>query len=70
MVDSPSVAISISIAVLLYDDRLVTVSVIAVPNEIPIAIPIRAARADCYTNRPDTDPNLFCSGWHCGANAG
>jgi hypothetical protein len=60
--------ISISIVVLLDDDRLV--SVIAIPNEVPIAIPIHVARADCYTNRPDTDPNLFCSGWHCDANAG
>jgi hypothetical protein len=62
--------ISITIVVLLDDDRLVTVSVIAVPNDVPIAIPIRVARADCYTDRPDTDPNLFRSGWHCDANAG
>jgi hypothetical protein len=60
--------ISITIAVLLYDHRLVTVSVIALPNDVPIAV--RVARADCYTNRPDTDPNLFCSGWHCDTNAG
>ncbi len=54
------VSISIVVAVLLYDNRLVTISV-------AIAVPV-VARPDCYANRSNTDPDLFCANRHRAAN--
>jgi hypothetical protein len=62
MVDRPSI---VSIVVLLYDDGLVAISVVALSNQVTIAIPV--VGSDGYTNRPD--PDLFCHGRHCAANA-
>ena len=53
-------SITVSIVVLLYDNRLVA---IAVPSLVTVA------RPDCYANRPNTYTNLLCSSRHCGANA-
>jgi|HubBroStandDraft_6_1064221.scaffolds.fasta_scaffold329586_2 hypothetical protein len=58
--------IVISIVVLLYDDDLITISVVAVSNQVTIAIAM--IRSDGYTNRPNSD--LVCCGRHCAANAG
>ena len=71
--DNRLVAISIVVAVLLNDDRLVAISIMVAVylNDnrlIAVAIPLIMARPDCYANRPNTDPNLLCSGRHCAAN--
>ena len=62
------------IAVLLYDNRLIAISIVVAVflNDnrlITVAIPLIVARPDCYANRPNTDPDLFCSGRHCAANS-
>jgi hypothetical protein len=64
MVDRPSIVISISVVILLYDNGLITISVVAVSNRVVIAM----VRPDGYANRPN--PDFFCSGRHCAANAG
>jgi hypothetical protein len=66
MVDRPLIVIAISIVVLLYDNGLITISVVAVSNQVAIAIAM--VRPDGYANRPN--PDFFCSGRHCPANAG
>jgi hypothetical protein len=68
MVDRASIVIPISIVVLLYDDGLVTIPVVAVSNQIAIAIAM--VRPDGHANRPNPDPDFFRSGRHCAANAG
>jgi len=59
---SPLIVISISIVALLDDDDLIAIPVVAVSNQVTIAILV--ARPDGYTNA-----DLFCSGRHCAANA-
>jgi hypothetical protein len=65
MVDRPLIVISVPIVVLPYDNGLITISVVAVSNQVTIAIAM--ARPDGYTSRPN--PDFFCSGRHCAANA-
>ena len=50
------------IAVLLYDNRLIAISIVVAVflNDnrlITVAIPLIVARPDCYANRPNTDPD-------------
>ena len=48
------ISISIVIAVFLYDNRLISVSIV-------VAVPVAVARPNGYANGPNTDPDLFCS---------
>jgi len=61
------IVIPISIVVLLDDNDLITISVVALSNHITIAIAM--VRPDDYANRPNPDPDFFCSDRHCAANA-
>jgi hypothetical protein len=56
-----SISISIVIAVFLYDNRLISVSIV-------VAVPVAVARPNGYANGPNTDPDLFCSSRHCAEN--
>src|SRR5471030_2367262 len=49
--------ISVVVTVLLNDNRL-----------LAVAIPFVVTRSDCYANRSNADPYLFCYGRHYGAN--
>lgn len=56
-----SISISIVVAVLLYDNRLISISIV-------IAVPVTVASPNGHANGPNTDPNLFCSSRYCAAN--
>jgi hypothetical protein len=62
--------IPVAIATLLDHDGLVTIPVVALPDNIMIAIAIPIMHgSDGYTGRADTHTNLFRASRHCDANS-
>jgi hypothetical protein len=55
------ISISIVVAVFLYDNRLISVSIV-------FAVPVAVIRPNGYANGPNTDSDLFCYGRHCAKN--
>ena len=55
------ISISIVIAVFLYDNRPISISIV-------VAVPVAVARSNGYANGPNTDPDLFCSSRRCANN--